>query len=129
MNLLDQIENVIQALTHILHHLFVIVSEWHGSMTLMGRVFEMLLSRDFVEFLGRLMPLLLVDNPWFFLAPSTWLNLETKQDHVTGIPKCNDPETQNLPNDNSHPKIQKHLSGRPTKKKIMGAQQVQWARL
>ena len=27
-------------------------------MTLMGRVFEMLLSRDFVEFLGRLVPLI-----------------------------------------------------------------------
>jgi len=35
-------------------------------MTLMGHIFEMLLSRDFVEFLGRLVPLLLVDKAWFF---------------------------------------------------------------
>jgi len=27
-------------------------------MTLMGRIFEMLLSQDFVEFLGRLVPLI-----------------------------------------------------------------------
>jgi len=45
-------------------------------MTLMGRVFEMLLSRDFVEFLGRLMPLITRG----FFATSTQLNSETKQE-------------------------------------------------
>jgi len=49
-------------------------------MTLMGRVFDVLLHQDFVEFLGCLVPLLLVVNACvFFFAISTLPNIETKQ--------------------------------------------------
>jgi len=35
-------------------------------MTFMGRIFEVLLHRDFVEVLGCLVPLILVVNAWVF---------------------------------------------------------------